>query len=199
MGLDDRLAYLMIGCAIGFILGYFVRALRDIKEELHEVDEIVKKQERGEAGFMRFPMVANAALILVLGLSLWASFTTQKVNNELADTQDSLVQAQAQIERVTFCNQRYFVETIVALNYRTEYSGENAEANIALQRAQAVLLRALLVEPPPAESVARQALREYFDQGVSNFIKVNERAARRYKAQPYPTEDEFVACLENRN
>ena len=95
MGLDDRLAYLMIGCAIGFILGYFVRALRDIKEELHEVDEIVKKQERGEAGFMRFPMVANAALILVLGLSLWASFTTQKVNNELADTQDSLVQAQA--------------------------------------------------------------------------------------------------------
>lgn len=191
MGLDDRVTYLILGMAVGFILGYITKALREIKEEIKQVDKTVKRQ-RNERGFMRFPLVADAMLLVVLSITVYAAFSSQKVSNDVTDTQDL-------ISRVTFCNQEYLADTISALNERTTYSTEQARANVKLQEEQTELLAFLLTEPPPDESAGREALRDYFQSGLQNFINVNERALAKYEENPYPTEDELQACLENRD
>lgn len=191
MGLDDRLSYLLLGMLVGFVLGYITKALREIKEEIGHVDETVKRQ-KNERSFMRFPLVADAMLLVVLGITVYAAFSSQKTNNELSDTQDY-------IARITFCNQEYLAGTIAALNERTTYSTEQARANVKLQIEQGELLAFLLTEPPPLESEGREALRDYFQSGVQNFILVNERALEKFRQNPYPTEDELQACLENKD
>lgn len=191
MGLDDRVLYLFLGMFAGFILGYITKSLREIKEEIEQVDAAVKRQ-KNERGFMRYPLVADAMLLLVLGITVYAAFSSQRVSNDVTDTQDL-------ISRVTFCNQEYLSDTISALNERTTYSTEQARANVKLQQEQAELLGFLLTEPPPAEAEGRMALRDYFQSGVQNFIIVNERALVKYRENPYPTEEELQACLENRD
>lgn len=93
MGLEDRILWMAVGCFVGFVLGYIVRARRDIKEikrMVEHVDEVVtenpSKWERDEHGFMRFPVVSDVAILIVVVLTVWAAFSTAKVNGELNDT-----------------------------------------------------------------------------------------------------------------
>ena len=189
MGLDDRLWYLLLGCLIGFVLGYITRALRDIKEELQEVDETVHKL-KDESGITRFPVVANIALALVVMTTVYAAFLSQKASNEVEENQLT-------IEKITKCNQMYLAKTVEALNERTTYSLAQARANVDLQGAQAELLRRILVEPPPTQEVGRDALRDYFEGGVQSYIEVNERALAKYIENPYPTTEDIEACLRS--
>lgn len=87
MEFADRLLWWLVGCAVGFIAGYIVRSLQEIKEELDEVDEIVKKDRgHGESGFVRYPYVADVMLVAVIAIVVWASFATARVNSELNQT-----------------------------------------------------------------------------------------------------------------
>jgi hypothetical protein len=100
MDLLERAIFLAIGGGIGFILGYIVARLRDIKEEVDEVLMIEKekhgmptRRKKDEDGFMRIPVIADVAYLLALTLillGLWG------MNNIADDLQES-----------TSCNTEY--------------------------------------------------------------------------------------------
>lgn len=190
MGLDDRLWFLLVGAAIGFVLGYITRALREIKEELHDVEEIVKR-DRGERGSALYSFVSNLSLVIALALTVYAAIVSQQASNDVRDTQDRMTQ-------VVRCNQAYLAEALSALNERSTYSTQQARANVKLQKAQAHLLKILLTEPPPSELRGRRVLRSYFEQGVLNYIDVNSKAIKKYEMNPYPTEEDLWSCMSDR-
>jgi hypothetical protein len=104
MAFDERMQFLLLGMAIGFVLGYLVRLIKDIKDELDEVKEEIEEvlpkthQPRDEKGFMRFPLVADIALLLVVGLAFFAAVASQKASNDLSHTvqcNQSYLRAQA--------------------------------------------------------------------------------------------------------
>ena len=90
MEFSERLLYLLLGGFIGFILGYIVRYLQVIKEELDEVDQQVK-DIRGEGGFMRKPVIADIVVLLLVVISAGAAFQTARVNSRLTDTVECIV------------------------------------------------------------------------------------------------------------
>jgi hypothetical protein len=84
--------YLGLGGAVGFVLGYIVRSLREIKEgvdevkshdQKHEIAEEVTKRVKGEGGFVRIPYVQDVLMIFVITLVVYAAWSTQGVNNDL--------------------------------------------------------------------------------------------------------------------
>lgn len=186
MSLDERIGWLLLGCMIGFALGYIVRSLREIKEEIQEVDKTVKRA-RNEEGFMRNPIVADVALLLVIVLTVWAAFASQKASNDIQDTQD-------RIARVTICNQQYLSKTIRALNDRTEKFGFQAQANLELQKAQAAMLSVLTAKPPKAAKEKRKAFEDYFD-ALNEFVSTSAEYQAEAVATPYPTNEELGTCL----
>lgn len=130
MDLLERIIYFTVGGGMGFILGYIVARLRtietkvdEVKNEVHEVDNIVK-HERDERGFMRFPLIADVAYLLALGLillGLWGMAQERK-----QDAQD-----RENIEELSLCNTEY-------LRAQAEFLGiylENPPASNPEQRA----------------------------------------------------------------
>lgn len=187
MGLDDRLGWLLLGCIIGFALGYIVRYLQEIKEELDEVDRVVKKNHN-EDGFVRNPIVMDIALLFVVVLTVYAAFSSQQASNDVQASQD-------RIARITFCNQQYLSKTIQALNERTTYTQDQARANVDLQRAQGRFIGILLKNPPVADREVKDALTNYFT-ALTTFVTVNSKADAKVDTYPYPTNDELQNCLD---
>ena len=193
MALTERLGWLLLGMAVGFVFGYIVARLRDINEGVeeieHNVKELAPKRVRDEGGFMRIPVVADAALLLVLAIVVWGAFASQKASNEVAETQVAL-------EKITECNKESLTDTISALNERTTYTGEQATSNVELQRAQYAFLAILLEDPPPSDARINASLREYID-ALASFVEVNTKATVKVKNNPYPTTEDFESCLED--
>lgn len=190
MDLTDRLSWLIFGCLIGFVLGYIARYLQEIKQELDEVDQIVKQdRKRDERGIMRYPILADIVLLLVVIMTVWAAFASQKASNEVEDAQD-------RISRITACNQEYLAKTIKALNERTTYTRQQVEANVKLQRAQATFIAVILEDPPASDSRRGEALRHYF-KALTDFVSVNSKADAKAENYPYPTNDELSSCIVN--
>lgn len=89
MDLFERSLYLAVGGSIGFVLGYIVGALRDIKRELDEVDTIVttgvipeSRQERNKGWH---PSITHIYAFAVLCLAVFATFASQKASHDLAE------------------------------------------------------------------------------------------------------------------
>lgn len=204
MAFDDRLQYLLLGMAIGFVLGYLVRLVnelqrevREVKEELDEVDDIVKRglgpgdvrNSRGtnQGGFMRYPVVANIAVLLVVGLTAYAAFVSQKASNDSQASQD-------RIETVTFCNLKVTTEALNALNERTTYTKAQADSNISLQTDFASFLNLLLHRPPFPQKKQFDASRE-FQGSLNNFVEVAKKAKKKAVDNPFPTADDLRQCI----
>ena len=91
MDLADRLLWMAVGGALGFVLGYIVRSLKDIRKRVEHMEDVVTNDEPGngrhrEDGFMQHRYVADAMVLLVVILSVFASFQTARVNSELEHT-----------------------------------------------------------------------------------------------------------------
>lgn len=188
MDMTEKLMWLAFGAAIGFVLGYIVRSLREIKEELDEVDELVKRHS-DERGSVNFEVLRNALLFLVLVVTVWAAFASQQSSNEVEKNQKS-------IDKITSCNQEYLDKTIRALNERTEYSTQQARTNVDLQRSQSRFLSLLLLQPPATDERVQEALRVYFDT-LNEFVEIASRSAVKTAAYAYPTPEELSSCLNN--
>lgn len=189
MSLDERLKWLIIGCVIGFILGYIVRALQGIKEELVEVETILKDEprKRNDHGFMRYPVIADFALLVVVLMTVWAAFASQHATNQVHEQQ----KAQA---RITSCTNEYLAKTIEALNERTTYTLDQAQTNVKLQEAQKNYLKFLTHIPPYPEVERAAALRDYVAR-LSDFVEVSIKNTAKVSANPYPTPTEFSDCV----
>lgn len=191
MAFDDRLFYLILGMAIGFVLGRFTRSLGEIKEELDEVDEIVKEKldphHRNEDGFVKPSGVMGVALFVVIVVTVGAAFLSQKASNDAQSTQDRLA-------RVTACNTALLSKTIVALNERTTYTGAQARANVKLQEAQSNFFDLLLHKPPYTERKRFQAAQAY-QSSQHKFLDLTRKTANKTDRNPYPTAEELRHCL----
>jgi hypothetical protein len=188
MELSERFGWMLLGMGVGFVLGYIVARLREIKEEVEEIDAIVKEvRKRDEGGYMHIPKVANALYLLVLAIVVWGAFSAQKASNEVESAQDRIAQ-------VTACNQEYLADIIETVNERTTYTAEQARLNIELQQSQSQFLGILLEDPPPSDQRRSEALRSYFG-ALGDFIEINARARDKAAANPYPTRQEYQSCV----
>lgn len=215
MDLDDRALYLILGMVLGSALGYVVRMLQeiqkdivvvngevhDIKEEVDEIDSIVKTKRRDEAGFMRVPVVADILVISVLALTVWAAWSTGETNNKLeaAITDISANQKaddlqEVRIQKITSCTLEFTSKTIEALNERTTYTGRSSEANAQVLQAQQDFLEIILRIPPPSDADALAALRTYTD-AVAKYNILEDKAKDKRNEFAYPTNEELAACL----
>jgi len=215
MGLDDRLTYFILGCGIGILIGYAVRSLRDIDEKVTEMDELVKR-DHDEAGFLRLPTwleikfwilgrwdwfrgvrLKSWTLALVVFICVFASFQTQHVNNDLRANDAGDKRQQDQIERISECNSDFLGKTISALNERTTYSKEQAQANIDLQIGFQTFLRVLTLQPPPTTKQSTAAFVKYFEK-LNAFVDLAKKSQNKVELNPYPTLDEFSDCVNSK-
>lgn len=188
MSFDERLGWLILGCLIGFALGYIVRYLQEIKEELGVVEEAVRHR-KDEDGLLRHPVALDITLLFVVLLTVWASFASQKASNEVQESQET-------VERSTACNEVFLSKTMVALNERTAYTKAQVDANVELQRSQAEFLNIILAEPPVPEEARKRALKRYFD-ALTEFVTVNGKAEMKADRYPFPTVEELRDCLDS--
>lgn len=196
MAFDDRLQYLLLGMAIGFVLGYLVRLVRDIKEELDEVDDVVKKlgnedHERNQDGFVKVSWIANVALLLVVGLTAWASVVSQKASNDVKIAQESQKQA-------VYCANDVLGDALTVLNARSSYSNATAHSNVKLQKDFAKFFNLLLHQPPFSSKEQLKAAKDY-QASLNNFVKISGQQKDTSSKQPYPSAKELDVCLAQRN
>lgn len=82
MTISDRLFFLLLGCFIGFVLGYIVSQLRCIRREIH--------MNHNDDGLARRPVILNICLAIVVGLTVWASVVSQISSNRSNDAIDQV-------------------------------------------------------------------------------------------------------------
>lgn len=200
MELYETIFHVLLGVGIGYVLGRFHSYLREIKEELDEVDDIVKRHD--ESGFMRNPIMADIAVLLAIAICVWAAFSTNSTNNKLENNlkedqvqQAELLKAQEAIERLSICNQTYLTQTVVALNERTEYAQNRADANVKVVKSESKFWRFLLVEPPPSDEEGRAALERYLVL-IDEFVEASERAKNNVVLHPFPTDEDLKSCYD---
>lgn len=189
---------------LGMILGYLVKVILDTRKEGREVRDILRKRKEDESGFMRHPIIADIALVMVVAMCVFASFSTQSTNNKLEKAIQDIESNEAQddktqdrLARITVCTQSYLSQTIEALNQRTEYTKEQAEANVKLQLAQREFLELLIVAPPVSDEEASEAVENYV-QKLTEFADLAGKQRTKVSSFPYPTETELKKCLEKR-
>lgn len=190
MGGDERVGWLLLGMAVGFIMGYIVRTLRElrsdvheVKEELHEVDGIVKKKlgERGnDSGFVIPETLRNILLLVVVLVVAGSAFVSQKASNEVHNSAD--------------CNYEFLIKTISALNERTEFTTQQAQANIELQKSQQAFFELLLRKPPETEARRSAAAQEYL-ASLNNYIDLSKLSTNKIEENPYPEAKQLQDCL----
>jgi hypothetical protein len=207
MGLDERLFYLIVGCIIGFIIGWFSRSIHNIEEKVTEVDDIIKK-DHDEAGFIRLPSRSavkgwfakltwkGVALFIVVVLTALSSFQSQKVSNDVRSNSEQDRKTQERISRITTCNSQFLGRTILALNERTEFSTDQARANVALQKEQLRLLTIALTIPPPNAADGQAAVDRYLSK-LNRYVELATKTAQKTATTKYPTLDDFTNCVEN--
>lgn len=196
MDWSDRLLWLAIGCA----LGYIIRTLQDIKKEVHEVDTIVK-HEKDDAGLARFPVILNILIVSVFLMTVYSvvrvEMSYQKSDAAVSDLQTQQKENEAQndrIEAIAKCTLSFTSQTIRALNERTEFTQAAANANSLVLREQAKFLRVVLIIPPVTEEESRAALESYFDR-LRRYNRVAELQRQQVAENPYPTNEELATCL----
>lgn len=200
MSLDERIGWILLGMAIGYIL----RTLQEVKKEVQEVDETLKR-DKNEKGFMRNPIIADFAILIALGLCVFAAVSTQITNNrleatvaQLEDNQKNDRSTRDDLAQITVCTQDFLSKTIVALNERTEYTQNQTNSNVELQRAQYKFLQSVLVGEPSDPRETREALSLYISK-LENFNVVSSKNREKTQEYAYPTKEELNECLSKDN
>lgn len=192
--MPTRIVYLLIGCVIGFVIGYLVRMVREINDKVEEVDrhilqeEAPPKQSRGRRSFMACFSYNNIMMICVLAIVVWSAFASQSASNKVKDQQQRQT-------RATACTQQYLAVTISALNARTSNNSSQNNANVALQNAQLTFLKVFFINPPAPDTEKIRALQTYVD-ALNRFVSVTSATNKKVDANPYPTTTDFAKCLD---
>lgn len=198
MTLDERVLYLLLGVEVGFFLGYFTRMLREIREGVKEVDRFLKmspSRKRDERGVVGRQAVQNFALLLVVFITAFAAFSSQKASNDADESLKQTKANQAQLERVVTCIISSQTELFDAINTRTTYTQGQAVANKTLQKAQRVFFGVLLHRPPYTEVKREKAAREYQD-ALDAFLDAANASENNAKFTKYPQAEDLLMCIE---
>lgn len=197
--LDERVTYLLVGIAIGFILGYFTAYLKKIRKSVEHVEEIVVRDHREEGVIglpnlppwrtmkLKLPRWRSVALFLVVVMTFWAALASQVASNKSEENA-------ASISKVTFCNQQAISKVIVALDERVETSRAQTEANVELQKGFLEFLQILQFQPPKPEAERRLAFDGYVKK-LDTFVDKADESKEKSSKFPFPTPEELSACL----
>lgn len=195
MGLDDRVAYLILGCFIGFVLGYIARTLQTLADRVDEVDKTVKKRDEG--GFVRNPIMLDVVLLFVVGLTAWAAIASQIASNKSNDTSDTVIQIQKDMAKNQACTTQVLFDVVTAANDRTTYSADQADANIKAWQAQ---LNLLTKSQDPSLSRAQQInLYQTYTSQVQRYLELAVKARDQAQNHPYPTVEDLTGCLQKKD
>lgn len=197
MAFDDRLTALLLSFLVGAVVGYLVRLLQDIladvkgmKEELDEVDEIVKTElvtRKDEKGYFRLSFNV-IAMLLVVGLAFYASVVSQRASND----SKKAVETNA---IVTYCNLDITTKALTALNERSTYTASQTSANVELQKAFAEFFN-LLLHVPPFPDEEQLAAAQKYQASLNNFVKIAEKTTDKIYKNPFPTVAQLVNCIQ---
>lgn len=178
MGLDERLLWLLFGCAIGFILGYIVRSLRDIKDELDEVaNEVTPKRKRTEAGFMRRFGISDLALLAVVILTVWAAFASSKASSD--------------VHQLVTCTTKYNISQGDALTSRDGSVKSGTSSEITMWERYQQLFKIAQSNPSKIPVLQRQ-----LNTAIGQHIQDLKKLQKARSATPYPNPDVLVTCQQ---
>lgn len=193
MAFDDRLTFLLIGMFIGFVVGYLtrlIRELRSVKEELDEVDEIVKHldiRKNNEHGFMKISLIHIMAVLLVV-LSAYAAIVSQKASDNIRTSVD-------RNEIATYCNLNITSRALNSLNQRSTYTLKQTQSNVDLQTDFSTFINILLHQPPYKETKRRHAA-EVYQKSLNHFVAVASKSVDKISDNPFPTVAQLVTCIQ---
>lgn len=189
--MNDRILGLLIGCVIGYLIGRFECEIKGMKGEIRTMASELKKPKRREDGFMQVRILKDICVLVVVILTAWASFVSQKASNDATDSQD-------RFDHVVACNQQLLKETITALGERSTYTVDVANANIDLQQAQADFTQIILHRPPYSDARKTKAFRNYF-HSLNEFLKVARKNKGKVVEHPLPTIESYISCLNQKD
>ena len=196
--MDTRLGALLVGCVIGFILGYIVRSLREIKAKVEKVDEhIMNTKPHGDDGFTTPGWLQNIALLVVVAITAWSAFASQHNSNTISSQSDSIQSQQDASDKLVACNQQYLAATIAALNARTTFSQEQSAANVSLQKSLSNLVTLSLRTPPLGPEAARRVVVGFSD-ALKHFLDLSAKSADKVSENPYPTATGLLDCIHKK-
>lgn len=185
MDLSDRLSWLLLGMAIGFVLGVIVTRLRVIEKKVDVVGDHIKKHTNDERGFMRHPVVADVLYFLVLLIVVWGAFSAQKATNEAQS-------AQRQLQRTVECIREYNTHLGESLSTRDSAIKAGTQSEIELWTKYAKLYALAKRDPskiPQAQEALNRAIMSHRD-ALTETQTTRER-------NPYPDPDVLKSCKEN--
>jgi hypothetical protein len=180
----DRVIFFAFGAGVGFVLGYIVARLREIKTELDEVLYIEKQKPdapkvvRDEKGEVKRPSMTSVGLVLVVVITVWAAFQTGKVNGELDNT-------------IT-CSTQYNTHLGRALRTRDAAIRAGTQSEIDLWTKYAELYAIAKSNPkriPALQDALNRAIRSHRE----NLIELQNTR----ESHPYPDPDILQNCKEN--
>lgn len=186
MDLADRLLWMAVGGALGFVLGYIVRSLKDIRKRVEHMEDVVTNDEpaqgkhRGEDGFMQNRIVADVMVLLVVLLSVFASFQTAKVNSELEHTLD--------------CISQYNSDYGGAIKSRDQAIKDGTQSEINLWLRYEGLYKQAQKDPKKIP-----ALQEKLNKAIKNHRASLEKLQKTREAFPYPNPNILENCEEGKN
>ena len=169
------------------------------KHVLHETSDSSPKVPAGDDGRVLISerVVKSLALFLVVLLTAFAAFTSQKTSNKVQDNSNKVSAAQASQSRFVACNGEYLAKTIAALNARTANTAAQNAANVTLQKAQSKFLGIFVLKPPVTPEQGLAALKMYL-VAQNTFFTTSATTKNNVKNNPYPTSKDFQACLDKK-
>lgn len=177
MRADEIAMYLLLGCVIGLIGGGLTNLGINLEHNHH------KSRNKTDRGFMKNNVWGNVALVFVLILSVWASFASQRATNQL--------------QAVTHCNKIHIRDTLAALNGRTVFVESQAQANIALQKAQSEYLRAVVLDLNEYSIQEQKLILRDYIEALTVFLDFSEINLAQMKKYPYPDPLDFNECIKD--
>lgn len=180
---------------IGLLIGYAIGRLQDNHKMIKEM-WMERRRKHDERGIVKHRVLADVTLLIIIVITVWAAVQSQIAVNKVTENQEA-VERQYQIRaKENACISSVLFATVQALNERTSFTVAQAEANVALQRAQAEMLGYFLDLPPDATEEERRAVTTRYFEALTDFINLSVQTQDKAEEFKFPTEEEFIACLD---
>lgn len=198
--MSERIILLFIGCCVGFVLGYLVKTVRCIQQNVEGMtnvntinDNSTNRTGSNDSGIIRRPLLYDIVLFGIIAITVWAAITSQSASNKVQNTQDEQSITQAQLAKITDCNKEYLKQTVSALNERSTYTLQATQANVVLQNTAARFFTLVLKEPPLTNAEGRKAVQDYLD-ALNEFVTLSGKTAQKVAENPFPEDADLEAC-----
>lgn len=177
----DNLLWFLIGAGIGAAASWSLQAMRYARRAVRKVDRMEEdmRDDRGRVDLQSFGIGIMVTLVAVAAI---LAGIASKRSDETSDRVEDLAQ----------CNRSILERTVKALNERTAFSDESAEARHDLNQTQSDLVDALL--DPAATDAEKVALARRYQTAVDHQLRLDRRNNAKREQYPYPSAAEIREC-----